>query len=140
MRQEREGRVGTGKGLAAGTEAASPLVVIATFVLLAVGLTALAFFLFVDTTTPLLEVQEVEGDAGPAFEVTRAQGGLRWGELEVRLLDHAGTDHAERVLALPTGGVEEGDRITLAQPVPGGDYLLVVEGGGEELVRLRTRF
>lgn len=115
-------------------EAASPLVVILTVVLVAVGLTTLVFFLVVDTTATLLEIQQVEG---PAFQVTDTSGDLAWGELEVVFLDRAGEDLAATFLSVPTGPVEEGDRITLRQHPPGGDYLLVVRFEGEDLARLR---
>ncbi len=114
-------------------DAASPLAVIATFVLVAVGLTTLLFFLFVDTTNELLELQETND----RFVVTSTEGNLEWGDLRVQLVDRAGADRTD-FLTIPDGAVEEGDAIEFASMPPGGEYLLLVTLDGQELVRLRV--
>lgn len=115
--------------------AASPLTVVLVVVLIAVAVTSALWFAFDDDAPPSMEVQEVEG----GFEVTDTGGRLNWDELQLRLLDAAGEDHAERFLEMPSGEVEAGDRIGLAQPLPGGRWLLVAQDGDRELVRLVVR-
>jgi hypothetical protein len=120
------------------SRAASPIVVIATFVLVAVGITSLVVFLIVDTTAPLLELQEVR-EGGPdamQFRVVDSAGGISWGNLQVQFLDRGGFDRATDYLSVPTGKVAEGDAITLREGLPGGTYVLRVLLEGEELVRL----
>lgn len=115
-------------------EAASPLVVIITFVLVAIGITTLLFFLVVDTAGPDVEVQAVEG----GFEVTQVTGSIAWSDLDVRFLDRAGRDQADTYLDLPTGKVREGERIDLRAQPPQGTFVLVVALEDEELARVRA--
>jgi hypothetical protein len=115
---------------------ASPLMVIATFVLAAAGITALLFFAFVDTAPPALSLQQVDDGGVPAFRVVDEHGGLAWDELSVRFIDPAGRDQAEFFLDVPAGDVEPGDTITLRSGLPGGTYHLRVFDGERELHRL----
>lgn len=123
--------------LRSDTHGASPLVVIATFVLGAVLVTVLAYALFFDRPEDRLQVVQAEGEDGAlAFEVSQAQGGLAWGDVTLRFLDRAGTDQAGTFLHAPTGDVDEGDRISVAPRPPAGTYLLLVLQGSNELSRL----
>jgi len=115
------------------TEAASPLMVIATFVLVAAGLTALLFFAFVDTAPPSLSLQQ---DAGAAtFQVVALHGSIDWSHVQAHFVDHAGTDHATWLDVPTSGAVHAGDRITLKVQPPAGQYLLRIFDGDRELAR-----
>ncbi|MFO1533369.1 MAG: hypothetical protein ABR562_06705 [Thermoplasmatota archaeon] len=116
-------------------EAASPLMVIATFVLVASGVTALLFFAFVDTSPPSVSLQQVS-DGAPAFKVVAEHGGLKWESLKVQFVDSAGADHADVYLEIPNGELQTGDRIALRSGLPAGNYLLRVFDGERELARL----
>lgn len=124
--------------LRSDTSAASPLVVIATFVLGAILLTALAYALLVDRPEDRLELVEDQRDGTAGFTVTRTAGGLRWDGVTVRFLDRAGTDQVEQFLQVPDGDVDEGDRLVLQPPPPAGTYVLLVLHDGSELARLRV--
>ena len=118
--------------------AASPLVVITTFVLVAILLTVIVYAVAFDRPEDRIELVAVDNAGALAFDVTRAGGGLTWNELTVRFLDRAGTDQAGVFLHLPNGTVNRGDRITVAPQPPAGTYVLLVLHGGEELARLRV--
>lgn len=126
--------------LRSDTQAASPLVVIATFVAGAVILTAVAYAFLVDRPEDRLQVVAVHGPDGPTFEVTHAAGGLTWNDVTLRFLDRAGTDQAATFLQLPTGDVDEGDRIAVSPHPPAGTYVLLVLSDGDELSRLVVEF
>lgn len=122
--------------LRSDTQAASPLVVIATFVLGAAVLTALGYALLFDRPEDRLQLVQVESDGALAFEVSQAQGGLAWDDVTLRFLDRAGTDQAGAFLQPPAGDVDRGDRVAVAPRPPAGTYLLLVLHGGDELSRL----
>ncbi len=122
--------------LRSDTDAASPLVVIATFVLAAVLVTALGYALLFDRPEPRLQVVLVQEGGATSFEVTQAGGGLDWDEVTLRFLDRAGTDQAGHFLVEPTGGVSKGDAIAVRPAPPSGTYLLLVLKEGDELSRL----
>lgn len=126
--------------LRSDTHAASPLVVIATFVLGAVVITALAYAFAFDRPEPRLQVVAVDAAEGPAFEVSQAGGSLAWDDITLRFLDRAGTDQAANFLQPPTGDVDKGDRIALSPQPPAGTYLLLVISDGDELSRLVVEF
>ena len=117
-------------------DAASPLVVIATFVLGAIVVTAVAYALLFDRPEPRLQVVLVQDGGATSFEVTHAGGGLEWGEVTLRFLDRAGTDQAGHFLKPPAGSVDEGDRVAVEPAPPSGTYLLLVLQDGDELSRL----
>lgn len=116
--------------------AASPLVVIATFVGAAILVTILVYALAFDRPEPRLQVVYADAPGGPAFEVTQTGGGLTWKDVSLRLLDRAGTDQAGSFLVEPTGKVDEGDTVRIEPRPPSGTYVLLVMAGGEELSRL----
>ena len=116
--------------------AASPIVVLTTFVLIAVLITVAVYALVVDKPEAQIALTPVhEGDT-LAFDVTSSAGNLEWADLDVRFLDRAGVDVASTYLQLPTGVVDPEDRIDVVPPPPAGTYLLQVFHDGEELVRL----
>jgi hypothetical protein len=118
-------------------EAASPLVVIATFVGAAILVTVLVYALAFDRPEPKLQVVYVQDPDGAAtFEVTQEGGGLAWGDVTLRLLDRAGTDQADNFLVEPMGDVDEGDAIRIQPLPPAGTYVLLVSAKGHELARL----
>lgn len=116
--------------------AASPLMVIATFVLVAAGLTALLFFAFVDTAPDTLAIEQGEAEGGPAFRVVSKHGDLAWERLTVRFIDPAGVDRASLFLAVPGGSVDTDDAITMRTLPPPGTYHLRIYRGEAELERL----
>ena len=120
------------------THAASPLVVIATFVLVAILLTAGAYALFFDRPEDRLQVVAVDAEGRLAFEVTQVAGGLAWSDVTLRFLDRAGTDQAGLFLEVPVGAIGKGDRIGVDPQPAAGSYLLLVLEGGNELARLRV--
>ena len=117
-------------------EAASPLVVLTTFVLVAVLVTVAVYAFVIDKPEPEIAVTPVHDDGALAFDVTRTGGDLAWSDLEVRFLDRANVDVADTYLQLPTGDVDRNDRIDVVPAPPAGTYLLQVFHKGEELVRL----
>jgi hypothetical protein len=123
--------------LARDETAASPLVVLTTFVLVAVLVTIVVYALAFDRPEPgvsLVAVRE-ENDA-LAFDVTKASGDLSWDEVTVRFLDRAGADLADSHLTLPTGPIDAQDRVVASTLPPAGAYLLLVFAGDDELSRL----
>lgn len=110
--------------------------VILTFVLGAVIVTALAYALLFDRPEPRLQVVQHQDGSATSFEVTHAGGGLQWEEVTLRFLDRAGTDQAGHFLVEPSGDVDEGDVIGVSPQPPGGTYVLLVLKGGDELTRL----
>lgn len=126
--------------LRSDTQAASPLVVIATFVAGAVILTAIGYAFLFDRPEERLQVVAVDGPDGVAFEVTHAGGGLAWGDVTLRFLDRASTDQAATFLQAPGGDVDKGDRIAVSPQPPAGTYVLLVLSDGAELSRLVVEF
>jgi hypothetical protein len=123
--------------LARDDSAASPLVVITTFVLVAVLLTVIIYALVFDRPEPDVALVAVREDSGAlAFDVTKTSGGLAWDEVTVRFLDRAGTDLSASYLQVPGGSIDPEDRIAVAPLPPGGTYLLMVFRGEQELTRL----
>ena len=116
--------------------AASPLVVLTTFVLVAVLLTIAVYALVFDRPEPGVDLTEVHDGDALAFDVTRASGGLAWAEVEVRFIDRAGTDVAAAFLHLPTGAIDRADRIAVAPQPPAGTYILQILHDGDELARV----
>ena len=114
--------------------------VIATFVLVASGLTALLFFAFVDTAPPAVSLQQVSDGGNAAFKVVDEHGGLDWEKLSVQFVDAGGVDHASFYLVVPGGPVQTGDQIQLRSGPPAGTYLLRVFDGERELARLSAAF
>lgn len=122
--------------LARDDTAASPLVVIATFVGAAIVVTALVYALAFDRPEPRLQVVYVEDEEGASFQVSQAGGGLEWRDVTLRLLDRAGTDQAGSFLVEPNGDVDKGDAIRVTPRPPAGTYVLLVIADGDELSRL----
>ncbi len=116
--------------------AASPLVVLLTFVAVAVIVTALAYGLLFDRPEPRLQLIAVDDGSALAFEVTQTDGSLAWSDVTLRLLDRAGTDQAPAFLQAPGGDVTAGDRIASDPRPPAGTYVLLVLHGDDELSRL----
>ncbi|MEK6975258.1 MAG: hypothetical protein AABY18_02835 [Candidatus Thermoplasmatota archaeon] len=126
--------------LRSDSQAASPLVVIATFVLGAIVLTAIAYAFLLDRPEPRLQLVAVDDAGGVSFEVTHEGGSLDWDGITLRFLDRAGTDQAGNFLQPPTGDVDKGDRIGVSPLPPAGTYLLLVMSDGDELSRLVVEF
>lgn len=140
FRREANAQVGRGAGLGVrvphGEQAASPLVVIATFVGVAILVTVGVYYLAFDRPEDRLQVVERERDGELTLEVTQAAGGLDWGDVTLRLLDRAGTDQASSFLVKPTGDVDEGDTVHVTPRPPAGSYLFIALRDGQELSRL----
>jgi hypothetical protein len=117
-------------------QAASPLVVIATFVGVAILLTVGIYALVFDRPEDRLQVVERETDGELTLEVTQAAGGLDWEDVTLRYLDRAGTDQAASFLVKPSGGVDEGDVIHVSPRPPAGSYVFIALRDGQELSRL----
>lgn len=116
--------------------AASPLVVLTTFVLAAVLLTIVVYAVAFDRPEPGVALVERRDGATLSFEVTRASGSLSWGEVDVRFVDRGGSDVASTFLHVPTGSIGRADRIEVGPQPPAGTYLVQVVHDGEELARL----
>lgn len=117
--------------------AASPLVVIATFVLVAIAVTVLVYALFFDRPEPGVQLVAVRGaDGSLAFEVAQESGSLTWDDVTLRFVDAAGNDLASAYLREPGGDVDRSDRVEVEPLPPSGSYLLIVLHGGDELSRL----
>lgn len=116
--------------------AASPLVVILSFVAVAVILTALGYALLFDRPEPALQVIAVDDGSTLAFEVTQTDGNLAWSDVTLQLLDRAGTDQAPTFLQAPGGDITAGDRIATTARPPAGTYVLLLLHDGDELSRL----
>jgi hypothetical protein len=119
--------------------AASPLVVLTTFVVVAVLITIAVYALAFDNPEPDLKVSPSHDGGVLAFDVTAAAGEIAWGDVDVRFINRGGTDVASTYLRLPTGVIEEDDRIAVAPQPPAGLYLFQVFHEGDELVRLSVR-
>ncbi len=117
--------------------AASPLVVLTVFVLVASGVTALVFFFFVDRPDAGIEVRPA-GEEG--FVVEDVVGSFRWSGLRIEFLDAAGVDRAGLYLEAPDGRVGADDAIALRHQVPAGTYLLRLLDGGDEVGRAVASF
>ncbi|MHB1261296.1 MAG: hypothetical protein ACYC2H_06235 [Thermoplasmatota archaeon] len=122
--------------LAHDDRAASPLVVLTTFVIVAVLVTVAVYALAFDRPETGVALVAVHEDGGLAFDVTKTAGGLTWGEVSVQFLDRAGTDLADSYLVLPPGAIDPEDRIVVTPLPPAGTYLLLVFKDGTELSRL----
>lgn len=122
--------------LARDESAASPLVVITTFVLVAVMLTVIVYAVAFDRPEPGAAFVAVRDGGALAFEVTQTSGGLAWEDLTLRFLDRAGADLAESYLQIPTGAIQREDRLTVMPLPPAGTYLLLAFHDGRELSRL----
>lgn len=122
--------------LAHDDRAASPLVVLTTFVIVAVLVTVAVYALAFDRPETGVALVAVHEDGGLAFDVAKTAGGLTWGEVSVRFLDRAGTDLAPSYLVLPPGAINPEDRIVVTPLPPAGTYLLLVFKDGTELSRL----
>jgi hypothetical protein len=116
--------------------AASPLVVLTTFVLVAVLLTITVYALAFDRPEPGIAFTEAQDGGALAFDVTSATGGLEWSEVDVQFIDRAGTDVSTTFLHLPTGSIDRDDRIAVAPQPPAGLYILRVLHDGDELSRI----
>lgn len=122
--------------LARDDSAASPLVVLTTFVIVAVLITVAVYALAFDRPEAGVALVAVHEDGGLAFDVMKTAGGLTWGEVDVQFLDRAGTDLADSYLVLPPGAIDPEDRIVVTPLPPAGAYLLLVFKDGTELSRL----
>lgn len=116
--------------------AASPMVVITTFIVIAVLLTVAAYALVFDRPENEVALVVVRPEGSLAFDVTKSSGGLAWAEVDLRFLDRAGNDLAESYLELPEGDIDLEDRVAVVPLPPAGTYLLLVFLGDEELSRL----
>lgn len=117
--------------------AASPLVVIATFVVAAVVLTVVVYAVAFDRPADRLDlVQGQDGEGNLQFTVGRTAGGLAWSQVDLQFVDRAGTDVARSILVKPNGTVARGDVVATSSPPPAGTYLLLAMRGGTELSRL----
>lgn len=128
----------TGRGVALRRDAsaASPLVVIVTFVLVAVLITVVLYALVFDRPEADVELVTVRPDGTLAFDVTHTSGSLEWSEVRLTFLDRSGTDVAAAYLHLPEGSIEREDRVSVEPLPPAGTYLLLVHRGEDELSRL----
>jgi hypothetical protein len=122
--------------LARDESAASPLVVITTFVLVAVMLTIIVYAVAFDRPEPGAAFVVVREKGALSFEVTQTSGGLAWEDVTLRFLDRAGADLAGSYLQVPSGAIEREDRVAVVPLPPAGTYLFLVFHGGEELSRL----
>src|ERR1041385_7724275 len=126
-----------GVALRRDTTAASPLVVITTFVIVAVLITIAVYALVFDK--PSTEVQLVQArnaDGSMAFIVSKSSGGLDWSQVDLKLLDRSGADLAPAYLHAPTGKVDRQDKVAVDPLPPAGTYVLQVMHGNAELSRL----
>src|SRR5688572_5660294 len=117
--------------------AASPLVVLTTFVVVAVLVTVIVYALAFDRPEDGVSLVAVRDETGAlAFDVTATSGGLAWDEVTLRFLDRAGTDLADSYLDVPDGAIDPEDRVLVPTLPPSGTYLLLVFGEDHELSRL----
>lgn len=117
--------------------AASPLVVITTFVLVAVLITIAVYALVFDkpaTNVQLVQARDASGAL--AFIVSHQSGGLEWKDISLKLVDRAGTDIGPAYLHAPTGKVDRNDKVAVDPLPPAGTYVLLVLHKGTELSRL----
>ncbi|HUR24783.1 MAG TPA: hypothetical protein VM327_02065 [Candidatus Thermoplasmatota archaeon] len=123
--------------LARDDSAASPLVVLTTFVVVAVLVTIIVYALAFDRPEDGVSLVAVHQESGAlSFDVTATSGGLGWDEVTLRLLDRAGSDLGPSYLHLPNGTVDPEDRVDVVPLPPAGTYLLMVFKGDHELSRL----
>jgi hypothetical protein len=116
--------------------AASPMVVITTFIVIAVLLTVVVYALVFDRPENEVGLVVVREDGGLAFAVAKSTGGLGWDEVDLRFLDRSGKDLSDAYLEVPEGGIDPEDRVEVVPLPPAGTYLLLVFLGDEELSRL----
>lgn len=117
--------------------AASPLVVLTTFVIVAVLITVAVYALVFDKPSNQVQLTPAHGSDGAlAFDVSKTSGKLAWEDVRVRLIDRAGTDVAGSYLHLPNGRIDVNDRIGVAPQPAAGTYILQVLKGDVELSRL----
>jgi hypothetical protein len=116
--------------------AASPLVVLTTFVIVAVLVTVVIYALAFDRPVAGVSLVAVKEDGSLAFDVTKTSGGLDWTEVTLRFLDRAGTDLSSPYLQVPDGSIDVEDRVAVTPLPPAGTYLLLVFKGDTELSRL----
>src|SRR5687767_12493712 len=123
--------------LARDDSAASPLVVLTTFVVVAVLITIIVYALAFDKPEDGVSLVAVRQETGAlAFDVTATSGGLAWDEVTLRFLDRAGTDIAASYLQVPEGAIDPEDRVEVTTLPPAGTYLLLVFSEDDELSRL----
>ncbi len=123
--------------LARDDHAASPLVVLTTFVVVAVLVTIIVYALAFDRPEDGVSLVAVREESGAlAFDVTATSGGLAWDEVTLRFLDRAGTDLAGSYLEVPDGAIDPEDRVLVSTLPPAGTYLLLVFNEDHELSRL----
>lgn len=122
--------------MARDDSAASPMVVLTTFVIVAVLVTVVVYALAFDRPESGVSLVAVHDKGSLAFDVTKTSGGLDWGDVTLRFLDRAGTDLAESYLQIPQGAIDPEDRVAVSPLPPGGTYLLLVFQEGTELSRL----
>jgi hypothetical protein len=129
--------MGLAVALARDDHAASPLVVLTTFVVVAVLVTVIVYALAFDKPEDGVSLVAVRGESGAlAFDVTATSGGLAWDEVTLRFLDRSGADLAESYLQPPAGNIDPEDRVEVRTLPPSGTYLLMVFHGEVELSRL----
>lgn len=129
--------MGLDVALARDDSAASPLVVLTTFVVVAVLVTIIVYALAFDRPEDGVSLVAVRDEGGAlAFDVTATSGGLAWDDVTLRFLDRAGTDLADSYLEVPEGDIDPEDRVLVPTLPPAGTYLLLVFGEDHELSRL----
>lgn len=117
-------------------QAASPLVVLTTFVVLAVLVTVVVYALAFDRPEPGVSLVAVRDEGALAFDVTKVSSTLEWDEVTLRFLDRAGRDVSEAYLQVPLGSIDRADRVAVFPLPPAGTYLLLIFHEGDELSRL----
>jgi hypothetical protein len=116
--------------------AASPMVVITTFIVIAVLLTVVVYALVFDRPENEVALVVVREEGSLAFDVAKSSGGLGWDEVDLRFLDRSGKDLSDSYLELPDGAIDPKDRVDVVPLPPAGTYLLLVFLGDAELSRL----
>jgi hypothetical protein len=122
--------------LARDDSAASPMVVITTFIVIAVLLTVVVYALVFDRPENEVALVVVREEGALAFDVAKSSGGLGWDEVELRFLDRSGKDLSASYLEVPEGDIDSKDRVSVVPLPPAGTYLLLVFLGDQELSRL----
>ena len=129
--------MGPAVALARDESAASPLVVLTTFVVVAVLVTIIVYALAFDKPEDGVSLVAVREESGAlAFDVTATSGSLAWDEVALRFLDRSGKDLSSSYLVLPSGDIDPEDRVQVTTLPPSGTYLLMVFRGEDELSRL----
>ena len=116
--------------------AASPMVVITTFIVIAVLLTVVVYALVFDRPENEVGLVVVREEGSLAFDVAKSSGGLGWDEVDLRFLDRSGKDLSDSYLEVPDGDIDPEDRVMVVPLPPAGTYLLLVFLGDHELSRL----